>query len=253
VAKPDIVAPGSHLVSLRAPFSVVDRQNPTSRIDGAYFRGSGTSMATAVTSGAIADILAVRPDLSPDGVKALLTGTAYSAAGLTDRSTAGAGGLDLQAALAAAPTVPDPGTSDPAPPGPAWLWDAFSRAVLNDNKVLALALWKQMPPEARSWIARSWISLSPTARSWIDQHWDARSWIGLGAGNAQDWEARYWAARSWIARSWIARSWIARSWIDEDWTARSWIGDDFDARSWIARSWIARSWITDAWSGRSWS
>jgi serine protease AprX len=253
VAKPDIVAPGSHLVSLRAPFSVVDRQNPTSRIDGAYFRGSGTSMATAVTSGAIADILAVRPNLSPDGVKALLTGTAYSAAGLTDRSTAGAGGLDLQAALAAAPTVPDPGTSDPAPPGPAWLWDAFSRAVLNDNKVLALALWKQMPPEARSWIARSWISLSPTARSWIDQHWDARSWIGLGAGNAQDWEARYWAARSWIARSWIARSWIARSWIDEDWTARSWIGDDFDARSWIARSWIARSWITDAWSGRSWS
>ena len=248
VAKPDLVSPGNHLVSLRAPFSVVDRQNPASRIDNAYFRGSGTSMATAVTTGAIADILAVRPDLSPDGVKALLTGTAYTGAGLTDRSAAGAGGLDLEAALAAAPTVPDPGTTDAAPPGPAWLWDAFSRAVLNGNKQLALALWRQMPEEARSWIARSWISLSPTARSWIDQHWDARSWISLGAGSAQDWEARYWAARSWIARSWIARSWI-----DEDWTARSWIGDDWDARSWIARSWIARSWITDSWSGRSWS
>jgi serine protease AprX len=253
VAKPDIVAPGSHLVSLRAPRSVVDRQNPTSRIDGKYFRGSGTSMATAVTSGAVADILAVRPDLSPDGVKALLTGTAYRASGLHNRTAAGAGGLDLEAALAAAPTVPDPGTTDVAPPGPAWLWDAFSRAVLNDNKQLALTLWRQMPEEARSWIARSWISLSPTARSWIDQHWDARSWISLGAGNARDWEARYWAARSWIARSWIARSWIARSWIDEDWTARSWIGDDWEARSWIARSWIARSWITDDWSGRSWS
>lgn len=253
VAKPDLVAPGSHLVSLRDPHSVVDRENPTSRIDDAYFRGSGTSMATAVTSGAVADILAVRPNLSPDGVKSLLTGTAYTSPGLHNRKAAGAGGLDLKAALAAAPTVPDPGTTDVAPPGPAWLWDAFSRAVLNDNKQLALSLWRQMPEEARSWIARSWISLSPTARSWIDQHWDARSWIALGAGGAQDWEARYWAARSWIARSWIARSWIARSWIDEDWTARSWIGDDWDARSWIARSWIARSWITDAWSGRSWS
>jgi serine protease AprX len=253
VAKPDLVAPGSHLVSLRAPFSVVDLQNPTSRIHGTYFRGSGTSMATAVTSGAIADILAVRPDLSPDGVKALLTGTAYKRAGLKDPSAAGAGGLDLRAALAAAPTVPDPGTTDVAPPGPAWLWDAFARAVMNDNRQLALALWKQMPEEARSWIARSWIALSPTARSWIDHHWDARSWIALGSGSRQDWEARYWAARSWIARSWIARSWIARSWIDENWAARSWIGDDWDARSWIARSWIARSWITDSWSGRSWS
>ena len=84
VEKPDVVAPGSHLVSLRAPGSEVDDENPGSRIGSAYFRGTGTSMSTALVSGVAADLLSARPTLIPDQVKALLVGTAYRNAGLSD-------------------------------------------------------------------------------------------------------------------------------------------------------------------------
>ncbi len=61
VAKPDLVAPGAHLISLRAPDSVIDNANPGSRVGNAYFLGSGTSMSTALTSGVVADLLDARP------------------------------------------------------------------------------------------------------------------------------------------------------------------------------------------------
>ncbi|HEX9530042.1 MAG TPA: S8 family serine peptidase, partial [Acidimicrobiales bacterium] len=50
--KPEVVAPGMHTVSLRAVGSTIDVQNPGARVDGAYFVGSGTSMATAIAAGA---------------------------------------------------------------------------------------------------------------------------------------------------------------------------------------------------------
>ena len=46
-----------------------------------FFRGSGTSQSTAVVSGAAALLLQQRPELTPDQVKKLLTGSADDAAG----------------------------------------------------------------------------------------------------------------------------------------------------------------------------
>ncbi|MDQ1444698.1 MAG: serine protease AprX, partial [Acidimicrobiaceae bacterium] len=42
LAKPDLVAPGAHVVSLRSPGSAVDEQFPN-YVDGSYRKGSGTS------------------------------------------------------------------------------------------------------------------------------------------------------------------------------------------------------------------
>jgi serine protease AprX len=75
-AKPDLVAPGVRLVGLRAPGSAIDLASPGARVGERYFRGSGTSMSTAVVSGAAAVVSAAHPDWGPDRVKAALTGTA---------------------------------------------------------------------------------------------------------------------------------------------------------------------------------
>ncbi len=251
IAKPDLVAPGAHLVSLRAPGSVVDTANPGSRVETNYFLGSGTSMSTALTSGVVADLLEARPDLSPDQVKSILASSAYTAAGLTDPAAAGAGGLDLTAALATPAPVIDP-APDTWPAGQDQIWDRFSRALLAGNRVAADKWWNQLSPSTQAWVARSWSQVSPEARSWTIAAWSARSWSGAD-GTAEQWLARSWSARSWSARSWSARSWSARSWsadgwLARSWSARSWSDDNFAARSWSARSWSARSWTTVDWS-----
>jgi serine protease AprX len=51
---------------LRVPGSFIDRNNPGGALSDRYFRGSGTSEATAFTSGAAADLLERYPQLTPD-------------------------------------------------------------------------------------------------------------------------------------------------------------------------------------------
>ena len=76
VAKPDLVAPGQSVLSLMPAGSVVARENPGSRQSDGLYRGTGTSMATAVTSGLAALFLAEHPDADPRTVKASLRSAA---------------------------------------------------------------------------------------------------------------------------------------------------------------------------------
>lgn len=68
LTKPDILAPGVNIVSLRSPGSMLDKQNKESRVGIWYSALSGTSMATPVCSGVIAQILQTNNSLTPDYV-----------------------------------------------------------------------------------------------------------------------------------------------------------------------------------------
>lgn len=74
--KPDVVAPGTKLVSLEASGSYLSKKYPQWHIAGsgknAYFRLTGTSMATAVVSGGVALLLDENPYLSPGQIKVAL-------------------------------------------------------------------------------------------------------------------------------------------------------------------------------------
>ena len=129
VAKPDLVAPGNQIVSVLAsssatlptlvPGNIVNTNyynaKGTTAKSPYYMALSGTSMAAAVTSGAVADLLQVQPNLTPDQVKARLMLTAYksfpyssvaydattgqSYTDYYDAFSRGAGYLDLAAAI----------------------------------------------------------------------------------------------------------------------------------------------------------
>ncbi|MEH7419120.1 S8 family peptidase [Neobacillus drentensis] len=73
VNKPDILAPGVNIVSLRSPNSYLDKLQKSSRVESNYFRLSGTSMATPICAGIVALIKESNPQLSPDEIKNLLT------------------------------------------------------------------------------------------------------------------------------------------------------------------------------------
>ena len=74
--KPDVVAPGTRIVSLEAQGSYLARNYPSWHIAGsgknAYFRLTGTSMSTAVVSGGVALLLDANPFMTPGQVKIAL-------------------------------------------------------------------------------------------------------------------------------------------------------------------------------------
>ena len=119
LVKPDLVAPGNRLVSLRATGSTLDKNYPQFQVApgsgyAKYFRMSGTSMSTPLVSGAAALMLQKSPSLTPDQVKARLMKSAWKNFGQYTQSTDnignvysnqydiftyGAGYLDVDAAL----------------------------------------------------------------------------------------------------------------------------------------------------------
>ncbi len=120
IVKPDLVAPGNRLVSLRVNGSTLDTTYPQYEVapnngnSAKYYVLSGTSMATPVVSGAVALMLQQNPALTPDQVKARLMKTAWKGFNQFswsldgwgnnynneyDLFTYGAGYLDVNAAL----------------------------------------------------------------------------------------------------------------------------------------------------------
>jgi serine protease AprX len=72
-AKPDVNAPGAHIVAPLAPGSDFASLCAACVREGRYFQVSGTSMAAPVVAGLVADILGAHPKWTPDQVKAALT------------------------------------------------------------------------------------------------------------------------------------------------------------------------------------
>lgn len=95
--KPDLVAPGTNIVSMmtgsNGTLASLYQQNIVDRV---YFRMSGTSMAAPMVSGAVALLLQAEPTLTPDEVKFRLMATARP---FSSKTRAGAGHLDIAAAV----------------------------------------------------------------------------------------------------------------------------------------------------------
>ncbi len=181
-AKPDVLAPGVSTVSLRAPGSTIDVGNPNARIGAVYFRGSGTSMSTALVSGAAADLLANHPAATPDDVKGALLD----------------GGVAIKDSTAPAVSLQG---ADQATPRAAW-WQRFPIAFGG----LGRGFNGQMP-----WTASRW-----TASRWTASRWTASRWT------ASRWTASRWTAADWTDAAWTASRWTASRWTDASWNALAW-------------------------------
>jgi serine protease AprX len=100
-----MVAPGTHITSLRAAGSYIDQTyGSTGGINDRFMRGSGTSEAAAITSGAAALLLEKKPTLTPDQVKKTLM-TATNKLPGQDAQAQGAGLINVTKMIGA-PTPP---------------------------------------------------------------------------------------------------------------------------------------------------
>ncbi len=177
VVKPDVVAPGVHVLGAMAPNTLIAQRNPQAWDGHGLFRGSGTSEASAVTSGAAAAYLSSHPGATPLTVKTALRAMAHP---LCTWGT-GAGLVQLTPADSVCKTRKNhSGVTISA--------DPTGEATFN----------------ASSWQANSWLN-----GAWVP--WLASSW------SASSWSASSWSASSWSASSWSASSWSASSWSDAGW------------------------------------
>src|SRR5262245_28133946 len=111
LAKPDLVAPGTRVVAAERSGNLLVTYYPALHVDtgnvsnrSRYMTMSGSSMATAVVSGAVALMMQANPGLNPSQVKAILMYSAQIMDG-PDLFGQGAGMLDVQGAVRLAESV----------------------------------------------------------------------------------------------------------------------------------------------------
>jgi serine protease AprX len=175
VSKPDVLAPGAHIVSTLAPGSSFAAACPTCVVGGAYFQLSGTSLAAPIVSGIAADLLAAHPWWTPAMVKGAILNTAIPlGSGGSEVRAMGAlwaGGSELVSDQnLSANKLIDPGTNSIDYNAASWTAASWTTAI---------------NPLAASWTAASWTCLacssgadsgvSPTSASWTDVGW-ATNW-----------------------------------------------------------------------------
>ncbi|HVT65719.1 MAG TPA: S8 family serine peptidase [Mycobacteriales bacterium] len=215
--KPDLVASGQSVVSLKAPGSFIAQSFPGAAVGSSNFVGSGTSFSAAIVSGAAALIAQENPNAAPDEIKARMLAT-VTPGPTGDATKEGHGVLDVYDAANCAPVSLDQ------------RWASVAIPLVPGVSIPLLSTWT-----ASSWNAANY-STDVTASSWNASSWNASSW------NASSWNASSWNASSWNASSWNASSWNASSWNASSWNASSWNASSWNASSWNASSWNASSW-----------
>ena len=233
-AKPDLVAPGRRIVSIRVPGSALDTLFPdrivVARNGSTYFRLTGTSMATAVVSGAATLLLARRPDLSPDQVKALLVSTTQpygqqSGQVLPDPTAGGSGLLDTYAAMTSALTIPAPPTGGSG----GLLGGGLLTGTLQTVAPLACANRALRPADGFARALFPVLYGSPL-------HWKDPTLGGI------DWQALTWDSVVWDSIAWDNFAWDSVLWDSVLWDSVLWDSVLWDSVAWDSVAWDSIAW-----------
>ncbi len=236
--RPDLVAPGKSVVSLVSPGSRADVENPLARVGTRQIRGTGTSQAAAVVSGAAALIVSQRPDITPDQVKELMVSTAQELP-LANPLAQGSGMLNLRNARTK--STPGRRASDQKfalATGTGSLEASRGTGHLEDD---GFELRGEKDIFGASFNSSTWATRSAAGTAWSGGNWNANRWSG------DNWSANRWSSTVWSANRWSGATWAADVWSANRWSANRWSGG-----VWLANRWSANRWSSDAWSSGYW-
>lgn len=180
--KPDLIAPGRNIISLNAKSkSVLTRKHGGNVVNtghGNFFRMSGTSVAAPIVSGAVALLLQDEPELTPDQVKYRLKATANRSWPGYDPVKAGAGYLDIPAAVYGT-------TTESANTGIAVsnLLTTGPNGVLSPSVNWSSVNWSSVNWSSVNWSSVNWSSVNWSSVNWSSDHWDDET---VGASGVQE-------------------------------------------------------------------
>jgi serine protease AprX len=237
--KPEIIAPGAKLASTMAPNAKYKELCPSCIVDGDYFRVGGTSMAAAVVSGEIAQLLEAKPGLTPNQVKAVVykrsrpvtsdvtsTGVLVAADGTPLPTT-----TTVTTTVTGAEAASDKAINNPTP--------LPMNVGLTPNELIN-PVTGNIDYSRASWSRASWSDATDVLRaSWSRASWSRASWSRAS-----------WSASQFSCSDFERASWSRASWSSEDIAAAQ---ADCVAIDPTRASWSRASWSRASWSRASWS
>ncbi len=204
--KPDLVTSGRSVVSLRDQGSTIDRQNPSARVSGTNFVGSGTSFSSAITAGAAALLLSADPSYAPDTVKGTLLGT-------TTSGPVGNPFVDGHGDLNVANAVASP----------------------------AMTLAQSPPTQATPMGGNVSLGVSGESSSWNPANWTGSAWNG-SAWNGSAWNGSAWNGSAWNGSAWNGSAWNGSAWNGSAWNGSAWNGSAWNGSAWNGSAWNGSAW-----------
>jgi serine protease AprX len=230
IRNPTLVAPGVSITSLRVRGSAIDTLHPEGRVNTRLFRGSGTSQATAVVSGAVALLAQEHPDATPDQLKSILASTAAKLPNGGPREAQGRGLVKVDDAITALVPATAAQTAE-AGTGLGTLEGARGSHHLSQNQV---ELSGEHDIFGHDFSSPTWATTSDNGTSWSGGDWNGSTWTG-SSWYGSSWTGTLWGS-SWYGSSWYSSSWSGSTWTGSSWYGSSWTGVLLDS-----------SWTTEAW------
>ena len=251
-AKPDVVAPGNHVISIRARDSYIDvnfsfNQIPVSSYaptapagtETSYLSLSGTSTSTPVTAGAVALLLSADSTLTPDDVKLRLMNTADPLPGAT-RYQQGAGAIDVAEALG------DTSRAD----GYALSADLGDGMTVLDEDVYSA--WDQRVWSKYGWTKFKWSKFQGSKFKDSKFKWSKFKWSDVGSSKFK-WSKFKWSDIAWSKFKWSDFDSSKFKWSDFDWSKFKWSDFDWSKFKWSDYELVKFKWSDYDWTKFKWS
>jgi serine protease AprX len=298
--RPDLTAPGNHVMSLHVVGSAADDEiahacreevadggnwsSPVFGPRGRFVRGSGTSQAAAMVSGAAALVLSKDPDLAPHEVKRHLVRTATRDLKGRQRSIVGYGRVRLDGPRGAFATPVDRGgvdrvnnrgggtlerargddalpclttasvlrhrgrvDADPsAPSGARYVPGLCSHLQGVRGRELRAAL--EVDIRGNRFDARAHAEREARGDAWTatpeGEVWNGAAWVGPPVVDTRNHNGRH----GYAVKEWEGDDWLGHRWKDHDWSGHRWKGD-----RWESDGLVGHRWKGDSWTGHRWA
>jgi serine protease AprX len=191
-AKPDVLAAGRRVLSLRVSGSALDIAKPVGALtattvaaktkdaatprdlgDGAqsdrYMRMSGTSVSSAMVAGVAALVLAHHPDYRPTKVKGAIVGSGHRISGSATPA------VDAHKALSA------------------------TSKLVNKGLLPSRLLMATLVKSGVAWSGTTWSGITWEGVTWESITWESITWESVSWERAVTWEGVAWESVSWEA------------------------------------------------------
>ncbi len=188
VRNPDLMAPGLSIASYRVPGSTIDGLAPSAQLGEGLFKGSGTSQAAAVVSGAAARLLSTYPSMTNDEVKETLVETTEHDLGY-GAHVVGTGMIDAEDA-----------------------WEYPEYGNVQQHPSASGKRYGIVAPTGATWSGGGWSDTSWSGATWSGATWSGATWSGA------TWSGATWSGATWSGATWSGATWSGATWSGEGWS-----------------------------------